>query len=255
MKLHRMKLQQAPFRSIQNGSKTIELRLYDEKRQQVQVSDFIEFSLPDKPAEKIQTRVTALHRFAAFDALYAAFPKEKIGYAPSEIPDPRDMDAYYPPEKQAQYGVLGIEIRMTALQKFLDAQEYGYSFGETYQTALKEIRQGGKSSHWMWYVFPQIQGLGKSGTTALFSIMDIEEAADYYAHPLLGERLTEITNALLSVKTDDPVAVFGYIDACKLRSCMTLFKYAAPEQPLFQQVLDRFCLGMEDDRTTEILGL
>ena len=253
--LHIMKLKQEPFEKIRNGDKTIELRLYDEKRQKVQVGDYIEFSLIDNSREKLQTRVTALHRFGSFQELYASLPKEKLGYKFDETPEPNHMDAYYPREKQEEYGVLGIELRLTDLQKFVDAQERGYSFGETYETALSEMRQGQKVSHWIWYVFPQIQGLGISGTTAYFSIKDLNEAKDYYAHPVLGARLIEITEELLKIRTDDPMVVFGYPETYKVRSCMTLFKYAAPEQELFQKVLDKFCRGMEDDKTVEILGV
>ncbi len=252
--LHKMKLKKSPFMKIKNGSKTIELRLNDEKRQKVKIGDFIEFSLIDNPLEKIQTRVTALHNFKSFRELYASLPKEKLGYASSDTPDPEHMDEYYSREKQEQYGVLGIELRMTDLQKFVDAQEYGYGFGETYQTALKEMKNGAKISHWIWYIFPQIKGLGFSNISVYFSIKDIEEARDYYEHPVLNQRLTEITKAILDIDTDDPMAVFGYIDAFKVRSCMTLFKHAVPEQELFQQVLDKFCRGIEDDKTIMILG-
>lgn len=253
--LHKMKLKQEPFDKIKKGTKTIELRLYDEKRQQVQVGDFIEFSLLDHLEEKITTRVIALHSFDSFQELYATLPKEKLGYMADEIPNPNNMDAYYSREKQAQYGVLGIELYCTDLQKFVDAQNYGYSFGEPYQTALTEMKQGEKITHWIWYVFPQIQGLGYSGTTAYFSIKDLSEAKDYYAHPILGARLLEITEELLNIESDDPMNVFGYPDAFKIRSCMTLFKYAAPEQELFQKVLDKFCRGIEDDKTLDILKL
>lgn len=253
--LHTMKLKKEPFEKIKNGSKTIELRLNDEKRQKVQVGDFIEFSHLDDLKQKIQTRVTTLHHFGSFAELFAAILKEKFGYASDETPNPNFMDEYYTREEQEKYGVLGIELYCTDLQKFIDAQDHGYGFGETYQTALNEIKQGEKITHWMWYVFPQIQGLGWSGTTAYFSIKDLKEAKDYYAHPVLGERLIEITKELLNIKTDDPMAVFGYPDAYKVRSCMTLFKYAAPEQELFQKALDKFCRSIEDDKTLKILGL
>lgn len=253
--LHRMKLKIVPFKKIKNGSKTIELRLNDEKRQKVQIGDFIEFSCLDEPKQKIQTRVTALYHFSSFEELYTSLPTEKLGYTPAETPNPDHMDEYYPREKQEQYGVLGIELYLTDFQKFIDAQDYGYGFGETYQTALAEMQQGEKISHWIWYVFPQIQGLGLSGTTAYFSIKDLSEAKDYYAHPILGARLIEITETLLYIGTDDLMAVFGYTDAFKLRSCMTLFKHAAPEQDLFQKVLDKFCRGNEDERTLKILNL
>ena len=141
------------------------------------------------------------------------------------------------------------------LEKFIDAQDNGYSFGETYATALAEMKHGHKDTHWMWYVFPQIQGLGLSGTTAYFSIKDLDEAKDYYNHPVLGQRLIEITSVLLDIESSDPIQVFGIPDAFKLRSCMTLFKYAAPENDLFQHVLEKFCQGEVDYKTLEILGI
>ena len=165
------------------------------------------------------------------------------------------MDDYYTREDQEKYGVLGIELYCTDLQKFIDAQDSGYSFGETYKTALSEMKQGYKVSHWIWYVFPQIQGLGLSETTAFFSIRDLSEAKDYYAHPILGTRLIEICEVLLNIESDDPMCVFGYPDAFKVRSCMTLFKHAAREQSVFQKVLDRFCQGNEDEKTLRILGI
>ncbi|MCR4851145.1 MAG: DUF1810 family protein [Lachnospiraceae bacterium] len=253
--LHQMKLKLSPFEKIKNGSKTIELRLYDEKRQKVQVGDFIEFTCLDKPKQRIQTRVTALHRFTTFAELYASLQKEKLGYNPTDAPNPNHMDEYYSCEDQEKYGALGIELYCTDLQKFIDAQEHGYSFGETYATALSEMKQGYKVSHWIWYVFPQIQGLGLSGTTAFFSIRDLSEAKDYYAHPFLGTRLAEICEVLLDIASDDPMSVFGYPDAFKVRSCMTLFKHAAPEQTVFQKVLDKFCQGNEDEKTLRILGI
>lgn len=253
--LHQMRLKREPFEQIKNGSKTIELRLNDEKRQKVQVGDFIAFTCLDDATQKIQTRVTALHRFDSFAALYAALPKEKLGYFSSETPEPSQMDEYYPREKQEQYGALGIELYCTDLQRFIDAQDHGYGFGETYETARSEMEHGYKISHWIWYVFPQIRGLGRSGTTAYFSIKDLSEAADYYAHPILGARLVAICEVLLKIESDDPMSVFGFPDAFKVRSCMTLFRHAAPEQTVFQQVLDKFCRGIEDEKTLHILGI
>ena len=253
--LHNMKLKAVPFEQISGGRKTIELRLNDEKRQAVQVGDFIEFTCLDDSTKRIQTRVTALHPFASFAELFQSLPKEKMGYAANETPDPQIMDEYYSPEKQAQYGALGIELRLTDLQKFIDAQERGYGFGATYAAALSEMKQGYKQSHWIWYVFPQIQGLGLSGTTAYFSVTDLAEAADYFAHPILGARLREICEVLLHIESDDAGSVFGYPDAFKVCSCMTLFKHAAPEETVFQKVLDKFYHGSEDRETLGILGI
>ena len=135
------------------------------------------------------------------------------------------------------------------LDRFLDAQRGDYA------AALAEVRRGRKTSHWMWYIFPQIAGLGQSSTARYYSIRDLEEAREYYAHPVLGQRLREISGALLELRGSDPVAVFGGIDSMKLKSSMTLFAVAAPDDPLFQQVLDKYYGGEQDTLTLRILGL
>lgn len=134
------------------------------------------------------------------------------------------------------------------LDRFLDAQRGDYA------AALAEVRRGRKTSHWMWYIFPQIAGLGQSSTARYYSIRDLEEAREYYAHPVLGQRLREISGALLELRGSDPVAVFGGIDSMKLKSSMTLFAVAAPDDPLFQQVLDKYYGGEQDALTLRILG-
>ena len=135
------------------------------------------------------------------------------------------------------------------LDRFLDAQRGDYA------AALAEVRRGRKTSHWMWYIFPQIAGLGQSSTARYYSIRDLEEAREYYAHPVLGQRLREISGVLLKLRGSDPVAVFGGIDSMKLKSSMTLFAVAAPDDPLFQQVLDKYYAGEQDALTLRILGL
>ena len=135
------------------------------------------------------------------------------------------------------------------LDRFLDAQRGDYA------VALAEVRRGRKTSHWMWYIFPQIAGLGQSSTARYYSIRDLEEAREYYAHPVLGQRLREISGALLELRGSDPVAVFGGIDSMKLKSSMTLFAVAAPDDPLFRQVLDKYYGGEQDTLTLRILGL
>ena len=135
------------------------------------------------------------------------------------------------------------------LDRFLDAQR------DDYAAALAEVRRGRKTSHWMWYIFPQIAGLGQSSTARYYSIRDLEEARKYYAHPVLGQRLREISGVLLDLRGSDPVAVFGGIDSMKLKSSMTLFAVAAPDDPLFQQVLDKYYGGEQDILTLRILGL
>ncbi len=137
---------------------------------------------------------------------------------------------------------------MEGLERFVRAQT------DSYADALSEIRQGHKRSHWMWYVFPQLQGLGFSSTAQYYGLRDLEEAKEYIRHPVLGPRLVEISEELLKLETCSPLAVLGYPDDLKLRSCMTLFELAAPEKTVFARVLDKFYSGHRDDRTLSLLG-
>ena len=119
----------------------------------------------------------------------------------------------------------------------------------TYETALAEIRAGRKRSHWIWYIFPQIQGLGYSSTAQYYAIEDLNEAKAYLDDPVLRERLLEISNALLALDSCDASEVMGYPDDLKLRSSMTLFSLADPECTVFRDVLEKFYNGREDSRT------
>ena len=134
------------------------------------------------------------------------------------------------------------------LDKFVSAQ------ARDYETALAEIRSGRKRSHWMWYIFPQLQGLGFSPTAQYYGIRDLEQAMDYMAHPVLGPRLVEISTALLGLGSSNPSAVMGYPDDLKLCSCMTLFELAAPEEPVFGRVLEKYYGGRRDRMTLNLLG-
>ena len=122
----------------------------------------------------------------------------------------------------------------------------------SYETALAEIRSGRKRSHWIWYIFPQIQGLGFSSTAQYYAIENLEEAKAYLADPVLRERLLAISYALLALDSCDPSEVMGYPDDLKLRSSMTLFSLAEPECTVFRDVLDKFYGGREDERTIDL---
>ena len=137
---------------------------------------------------------------------------------------------------------------MYDLSRFLEAQK------NSYDTALREIKAGRKRSHWMWYIFPQIRGLGYSAMANHYAIRDLDEAREYVQHPVLGPRLIEISEALLALDGSDPRRVMGPPDDLKLRSCMTLFQCAAPDQPVFGKVLEKFYGGRPDERTLEILS-
>jgi uncharacterized protein (DUF1810 family) len=135
------------------------------------------------------------------------------------------------------------------LQRFVAAQDEA----NTYAHALSELRAGRKTSHWMWLVFPQIAGLGHSPTAVAYAIASLAEARAYLAHPLLGPRLLDCTRALMQVEGSSAEEILGGIDAIKLRSSMTLFAHAAPSEPLFRQVLDRYFDGVADEATEQLL--
>ena len=120
--------------------------------------------------------------------------------------------------------------------------------------AVAELRAGRKQSHWMWFVFPQIAGLGRSPTAQRYAIRSLDEARAYLADPTLGPRLRACSEVLLDLGQSDPGPIFGGIDAAKLRSSMTLFARAAPDEPVFQAVLDRYFDGAADELTEQLLS-
>jgi uncharacterized protein (DUF1810 family) len=135
------------------------------------------------------------------------------------------------------------------LQRFVDAQDDGGA----YETALRELRDGRKRSHWMWFVFPQIAGLGQSPASRRYAITSLDEARAYIEHPVLGPRLAESARAVAARPGASARDIFGGIDAMKLRSSMTLFHRADPDNPLFTEVLDRYFGGEPDDATDRLL--
>jgi uncharacterized protein (DUF1810 family) len=135
------------------------------------------------------------------------------------------------------------------LQRFVAAQDAG----GTYQRARAELRAGHKTSHWMWFVFPQIAGLGYSPTSRTYAITSLAEARAYLAHPVLGARLTECAAILAGLPGRTAEQIFGEVDALKLCSSMTLFMHAAPGEPVFRQVLDQYFGGIPDSATEQRL--
>ena len=139
---------------------------------------------------------------------------------------------------------------MEDLERFRVAQERDYAL------ALAEIQNGYKESHWMWYIFPQIQGLGFTPTSRYYAIRDIEEATEFLNDPYLGNNLREISKELLDKSTDDPEDIFGELDAMKLKSSMTLFHIAGEmceENRVFYEVLLKYFDGQFDEKTLELI--
>ena len=133
------------------------------------------------------------------------------------------------------------------LQRFVDAQE------RDYQTALDEITIGQKRSHWMWYIFPQFDGLGFSPTSVHYAIKSPAEATAYLDHPILGPRLRECVDVLLAASGRTAHQIFGSPDDLKLKSCMTLFAQVSPEGSVFDQVLEKYYGGQQDQKTIELV--
>ncbi|MFI5158295.1 MAG: DUF1810 domain-containing protein [Sphingobacteriales bacterium] len=134
-----------------------------------------------------------------------------------------------------------------SLSRFIDAQQSAYF------TAFSEIKNGRKSSHWMWFIFPQIQGLGFSETSRYYAIQDLHEAKAYLNHPILGARIIDICTELLKLDGHNASEVFGSPDDLKLKSSMTLFASVRGANPVFQSVLEKFFGGEKDKRTLQLL--
>jgi|SRR5665213_2279459 len=135
-----------------------------------------------------------------------------------------------------------------SLNRFTDAQRSAYPI------ALSEIKSGRKRSHWMWFIFPQIQGLGFSETSKYYAIKNLNEAKAYLHHPVLGSRLIEISGALVKLSGNSATEIFGSSDDLKLKSSMTLFEAVPGADPVFRSVLDKFFGGERDSKTLQLLG-
>lgn len=134
------------------------------------------------------------------------------------------------------------------ISRFIEAQ------GQNYERALHEIKAGHKCSHWMWFIFPQLKGLGRSATSTYYGIDGMSEAEEYLSHPILGNRLREISEALLKLDSNNAHDIFGSPDDLKLRSCMTLFDKVSPYD-IFNDVLNKYFNGDVDYRTLKLLHL
>jgi uncharacterized protein (DUF1810 family) len=145
------------------------------------------------------------------------------------------------------------ELTMTATHRF-DLERFVTAQAPVFETALAELRAGRKRTHWMWFVFPQLAGLGRSSTARFYGIGSPDEARAYLAHPVLGPRLELCTRTVLASESPSLHAIFGSPDDLKFRSCMTLFSRAAddPDNP-FRQALDRWCNGQPDEQTLDLI--
>lgn len=158
----------------------------------------------------------------------------------------KDVFSFFNKQKEEPNKIQSKERKDHSLERFVDAQE------RVYETALSEVKNGKKISQWIWYIFPQLKGLGESENSQYYRIDGVDEAKAYLNHPVLGTRLREITTAFLDLKGVEVQEIFGCLDAMKIRSCMTLFNEVA-EDGLFRKVIDRHYSGLADEKTLAIL--
>ena len=135
------------------------------------------------------------------------------------------------------------------LNRFVVAQE------NVYQTVISELNTGNKQSHWMWFIFPQIDGLGKSTSARYYSIKNIDEASAYLNHPIVGKRLLECSAILLTINDKSADDILGFPDYVKLQSCMTLFSIAFPQEKIFKEVLRKYYKDQMDEKTIKIIEM
>lgn len=135
------------------------------------------------------------------------------------------------------------------LERFVAAQD------KVYETVLEELSQGKKQSHWMWFIFPQTAGLGRTETAKKYALGSLDEAKAYLSHPVLGARLLECTKLVLAIDGKSANTIFGHPDDLKFKSSMTLFLLAAPNTKVFQSAIDKFYNGDKDELTVEIIGI
>ena len=140
-----------------------------------------------------------------------------------------------------------MNLTTQGLQRFVEAQD------RVYESVCNELALGKKTSHWMWFIFPQLKDLGRSPIAKYFGIDSKEEALTFWQHPILGQRLKECTQLVLAQANTTAHAIFGSPDDLKFKSCMTLFAQVAPEEPVFQQALARFFGGQLDENTLKLL--
>ncbi len=141
-----------------------------------------------------------------------------------------------------------INLTTQGLPRFVEAQDL------IFETVCNELALGEKTSHWMWFIFPQLKGLGNSPIARHYALESANEALAYWQHPVLGARLKECTQLVLAQRNTSALDIFGTPDDLKFKSCMTLFTKIAPEEPLFQQALDKFFSGKPDEATLKLLN-
>ena len=242
------------FYAIKAGYKTIELFEDGEIFNKViEGKEVILYPEENSYVTEAKT-VAAIISFKDIKSAFVSLPLLKCGYTPFTLryATPDDFRGICKLKAGLPGGITAVKFKEEPLQRFLAGQSSALPDCSGYDTALQEIKSGRKETHFIWSIFPQIKGLTPDPVTEYFGLDGYDEASAYFSHPILGERLQEITKALLKLNTNDPVSVFGMVDAFKLRASMTLFE-AVTGNEIFTKALEKFCLDKRDNPTLSLL--
>ena len=243
------------FKAISCGFQSVEIIKSNEITNNLKQGNIVCLWTNESPDFVIKKRISNVKVFGDIRIAFNGLNLLKSGYTPFTLKNasPYDIMKRYGLDNSTENDIVVVEFEEEPLQRFVAGQSGEMPDCSSYDIALKEIQNGRKETHWIWYVLPQIKGLTNDPVTAYFASTNCTEAQRYIQDNTLGLRLKEITEALLSLETNDPVSIFGMGDSFKLRACMTLFSAVSPKIDLFQRVIDKYCLGVIDIKTNIII--
>ena len=243
------------FDAISAGYKTALLVPINNRTLNIGKDDILTLSTYDSTEWSLTKRVSAVRIIDDIRKEFDSLNLLKCGYTPFTLYEasPDDLMSRCGIDRR-KTKVIAVELKEEPLQRFIAGQSGAMPDCSSYDTALAEIRSGVKVTHWIWYVLPQIKGLTRDRVTEYYALNGYEEAVEYLNHPILGLRIKAITSELMKLKSNDPVSVFGMGDSFKLRASMTLFSIIAPDISLFENAIDKFCMGIKDRSTILMLN-
>ena len=249
---YKIEISENSYRAFIAGYKSAEICLYDIDCQKLKAGDTVLLTFRENNVEKTVRKITV---YPDMTALYNNAQMLKCGYTPFTLRErsPHDAEKYFTKNELTKYYVAYIEFEEIPLQRFLSGHAGDIPNCSSYATALSEIKNGKKTTHWIWYVFPQIKGRTIDDVTEYYALDGKKEAEMFLSHPVLGQRLIEITQALMSLDAYDLVSIFGMVDAFKLVACMTLFDSISENTTLFSDVLDKYFFGNRDSDTLRLI--
>lgn len=249
---YKIEISENSYRAFIAGYKSAEICLYDIDCQKLKAGDTVLLTFRENNVEKTVRKITV---YPDMTALYNNAQMLKCGYTPFTFrqKSPHDTEIYFTNDELSNHRIAYVEFEELPLQRFLSGHAGDIPDCSSYATALSEIKNGKKTTHWIWYVFPQIKGRTIDDVTEYYALDGRKEAELFLSHPILGQRLLEITNTLMSLDAYDLVSIFGMVDAFKVVACMTLFDSISENTTLFSDVLDKYFFGNRDSDTLRLI--